>query len=178
MFASCLVRVVTRMRLIPIFLCSLLPAGCGDVVDPAVANLQKKLVVESVPSGEVSVQNARKAVRENKTAEQINVVVRGRINAGELPPWETGKAAFVMTDATGHSGKEEHDPHTCPFCSRNIQEMMVRVEFRDEQDQLLSVDARQLFNVIENQLVVVEGRGTINDSDILVLNASHIYIKR
>jgi hypothetical protein len=153
-------------------------AGCGDGVDQRIQDLRARLVATSVPEGEVPVPEARKAVQAANPPGPVSIVVRGRINAGELPPWETGKAAFMLTDATGHDGDETHDPHTCPFCSRNIEDMMARVEFLDDKGQVIAVDSRNLFDVKEHQLVVVKGKGVINDSGILILTADSLYVKR
>jgi hypothetical protein len=153
-------------------------SGCEKPLDPRIVDFRKTFEAATVPAGETPVPEARKAAKVVQPPAPVKVVVRGRINAGESPPWESGKSAFVITDAAGHDGDESHNPHTCPFCSRNIQDLLVRVEFTDKSGQLIPLDARELLNVTEFQLVVVEGMGMINESDILVLNATQIYVKR
>ena len=105
-----------------------------------------------------------------------DVVIRGRIHAGDLPPWENGKAAFVLTDATGHEGEDDdHDPHTCPFCSRNINDYLAKVTF--EQDgNIVDIDSRDLFKVAEKQLVIIKGQARIDTDDLLSVTADGIYV--
>lgn len=165
--------------LLPVLLAGLLlPVGCGESVSPAVAAARQKFLAEAPPAGELSISKIRSQLKSGELSAEAPFVVRARINAGEMPPWGTGTASFVITDATGHDGDEEHDPHSCPFCSRNIQDSIAQVHFLDEQGQLIATDSRELFDLQENQLVVLRGTGRIDEADTLVIRAEQMYVRR
>ena len=158
---------------------SLLLSGCGDSVSAETAAVRRQFLTESAPSGEVSIAEIRQKLKSGELKSDATFVVRARINAGDMPPWGTGTASFIVTDATGHDGDEEHDPHTCPFCSRNIQDSLAQVHFVDESGSLLPVDSRELFDLQEKLLVVVRGTGRISESDdMLVITAQQMFVKR
>lgn len=155
-------------------------SGCEDAANPTdtarIDALRQQLISKSVLDGERMVSDVRKQLQ-SEGVEQIDVVLKGRINAGkEASPWEPGKAAFVLTDAIGHEGEADHDPHTCPFCSRNINDYLVMVSFLDDDGQLIDIDSRKLFDVAEKQLVYVKGAARIDaDDDLLYLDAVKLH---
>lgn len=155
-------------------------SGCDDAPEMTgtvdVKSLQQQLISESPLENEQMVSEIRKQL-EAEGVEEVDVVVKGRINAGkEDSPWEPDKAAFVLTDAIGHEGEQDHDPHTCPFCSRNINDYLVMVSFPDDDGQLIDVDSRELFKVTDNQLVYVKGTAEIDPDDgLLYLNAVQLH---
>lgn len=153
-------------------------AGCGDSTDPRVLALRSQFLVEQPPVTERPVPDIRKDLQSGELKPATPFVVRARINAGEAPPFANGKAAFIVTDATGHDGDESHDPHECPFCKRDIKSVVALVEFADAQGQTLSVDSRELFDVKEFDLLVIEGTGRFNDDDMLVIAARKLFVKR
>ena len=154
--------------------------GCEDVSDQAeqvgLKTLQQKLISHSVLDGEQMVSEVRKQLQAEDVTD-VEVVLKGRINAGkEGSPWEPGKAAFVLTDAIGHEGESDHDPHECPFCSRNINDYLVMVSFLDDDGQLIEVDSQKLFDVSEKQTVYVAGTARIDpDDDLVYLDAAKIF---
>ena len=150
--------------------------GC-ESTDPEVLALRQKLVLSTAPSGATTVSKIRTALIEPDAAAEIDVVLRGRIWAGELPPWENGKAAFVLTDAAGHDGDDDHDPHSCPFCSRDIDDYVAAIRFHTEDGIVIPIDSRELFDVKEKQMVIIKGRGSINDQRLKV-DATNIFIVR
>ena len=153
-------------------------SGCTDSVSADARAARQKYLAEKMPTGEVAVSSIREKMKAGELSAGTPFVVRARINAGEMPPWGTGTASFVITDATGHDGDEEHNPHACPFCSRNIQESMAQVHFLDESGTLINSDSRELFDLIENQLVIIQGTGRIDESDVLVIDAQQMYVQR
>lgn len=182
-------------------------SGCGeDGPDAAVNRWRSELLLESSPSGESPIEKVRKRIKgdnvevtdtqvtsdgqaddtgelpeDDRVAGKGSIeefVLLGRINAGDAPPWERGKAAFLLTDATGSHGDPDHNPFECPFCSRNIQDFTARVEFRDESGELVPVDSRELFDVSEDQVVLVRGTGSIDASDMLIVRATGIFVRR
>jgi hypothetical protein len=166
------------LQLLPAVIMLLAVAGCGESVDPKIQALRDRLIVTTAPEGEASFKSFRKILEADDGPAEVSVVLRGRIHAGDIPPWEPGKAAFAFTDATGHDGEDDHDPHTCPFCSRNIKDYLADVYFRSADGNVIDVDSRELFEVKEKQIVVVEGVAEIGPDHRLVVNASRIYVRR
>lgn len=152
--------------------------GCGESVDPEVASLQKQLVLSTTPGESKSISSIRTALAQDGAEQEIDVVIRGRINAGDLPPWEPDQAAFILTDATGHEGEKDHDPHTCPFCSRSINDYLAKVRFHQPDGSVVGIDSRTLFDVQEKQLVVITGKASIDSEDLLAVSADGIYVVR
>lgn len=155
-------------------------SGCDDAPEMTdtvdVELLQQQLISESLLEDEQMVSEIREQLAA-EGVEEIDVVVKGRINAGkEDSPWEPDKAAFVLTDAIGHEGEQDHDPHTCPFCSRNINDYLVMVSFLDDDGQLIDIDSRKLFNLTDNQLIYVKGTARIDaDDNLMYLDADKLH---
>jgi hypothetical protein len=56
--------------------------------------------------------------------------------------------------------------------------MMALVEFHDESGKLISTDARELFDVKDFELLVIEGTGEFDTEDVMVMTASAMSIVR
>ena len=151
-------------------------AGCGKGDDPAVMAQRKKFMLASEPTGALSIADAKKSVKE-----QSEVVLVGRINAGDAEPWDQGKTAFMVSEAPdpkSHSHASAKDAENCPFCKRRLANApMAIVEFLGDDGKVLPIDARQLLGVEKNQVVVVRGAGRINELDQLVVSAQGIHVK-
>jgi len=50
------------------------------------------------------------------------------------------------------------------------------VEFLDEREEKLHIDARELFGVEKDQLVVVRGRPSVDNYGYLIVTADGIYL--
>jgi len=151
-------------------------SGCADSASAEVQELRQRLLVTTPPQGEVSISSVRAKLESGELAADSEVVVRGRINAGEVPPWAEGRAEFIITDATGHDGDEDHDPHECPFCKRNIMDSMAQVRLSGNDGKTIPIDTRELLSVQERSLLVIRGKVMQDDSEMLVLNADQIHI--
>ena len=157
---------------------SVLLTGCGGSVSAEIQALRSRFLATAPPDGAAAISAIRAKRKKGELTADDRIVVRCRINAGDMPPWETGAASFVVTDATGHNGDKEHNPHTCPFCSRDIINSIARVQFHDPQGVVIATDARELFDLRENQLVVLSGTGQFDDTDHLVIVADQMFVKR
>lgn len=151
-------------------------SGCSDGASPEVRALRSKFLTKSEPTQPAAFSEVRQELDPTKP-----VVIVGRIGVPDQEPWVTGRAAFTVRDATdekpgGHGGKN-HDPATCPFCKRKASqpEAMAIVQFLDERGEVLGIDARELFDLAENQRVVVQGRASLAD-ETLVVSAETLYI--
>jgi hypothetical protein len=168
---------MSRFVWLPLVTILALP-GCGDGLSSEVQVIRDGVMTPTAPDGERPIPEVRKELQDGTLKTDKPFVVRARINAGDFPPFADGVAAFVVTDATGHDGDEEHNPHECPFCKRDINSVIARVEFRQQDGKLIETDARELFNLKEFDLLVIEGTGAIGEDDMLVIQASKIFNKR
>ncbi|MBW3600805.1 MAG: hypothetical protein KY475_26505 [Planctomycetes bacterium] len=170
------------------FLCCLLwliasatLAGCSSDStgeDPQVAVHRARLLLAEEPAGTETIVKARQALTANG-----KVVILGRIAAGDLSPWDEGKAAFLVSDAAAILDEHGHGPcqdDTCHFCKgkTSITDTLAIVQCQDDRGEVLPIDARTLLGVEENQLVVVCGRGELDELGNLVIAAEGIYIRR
>lgn len=159
-------------------LLTLAVSGCGESVSPEILALRTAHLLVEVPAGEQTIAKVREQLKSGEATAESEFVIKGRINAGDMPPWGTGTASFVVTEAIGHDGDEEHDPHKCPFCSRDIQNNIAQVHFQDGDGKLIQIDSRELFDLKQFQLVVVRGTAEIDDSDTLVIHARQMHVTR
>ncbi len=153
-------------------------SGCGEGIDPEIAALRQQFLVDSPLATERPVADVRKDLKSGSLKPDDDFVIRARINAGDFPPFAQGMAAFVVTDATGHDGDESHNPHECPFCKRDIKNVIARVEFTDNARKVIKIDANVLFDVKEFDLLLIQGTGRFDDDDTLIINAKKLFVKR
>lgn len=151
--------------------------GCSTE-DPAIVAVRTQFLSTTAPSGEQPIPSAHKGLTDGTLKSDSIITVRARINAGDFPPFAEGLAAFVVTDATGHDGDETHNPHECPFCKREIDLQMARVQFTDNAGQVLKTDARTLFDLKEFDLIVVQGSAKFDAEKSLIITAQKLFIKR
>ncbi len=157
------------------FAASCLFAGCGESVDLRTSGLRQELMLTSIPGEATPVGEIRKALKADGAPDSIDAIVRGRIYIGDSSPWETGKAAFVMTDAAGHDGEKDHDPHTCPFCKTHIEDYFMFVSFPGDDCKTIEIDSRELFGVNEKQRVFVTGKATLNEANEVIFEGSRLF---
>ncbi len=155
---------------------ALLCSGCSGSVSDGVAAMREQWLVQTPPTGATPISEIKSRRAAGELEAGGAVVIRARINAGEMSPWIQDQAAFVVTDATGHDGSENHDPHQCPFCRRDIMDHIALVRCTAADGQLVPVDARQLLGVTEGELLVVQGTIGDGDADELAIDAQRVHI--
>ncbi len=172
-------RVVSVIALLTLAL----TLGCQRQ-DGRVAELRKQLVLAEEPAGARSIESALEEAQASEAEDLGEVVLVGRIGAGEFEPWAEGQAAFLMSEAvpeTEHAATPGHDPANCPFCRRRAEKaasFTALVQFRDERGEVLSIDARQLLGVEQNQVVVVRGKARVDKVGTLIVAADAIHVRR
>jgi hypothetical protein len=161
------------------FMATILAAASGcNRGNAEVEALRNRLVLADEPSGATTIADSRDKI----DAEQ-DVVIVGKIGAGEFQPWAEGQAAFLMSEApadNAHASSPGHDPATCPFCRRRAEKaasVTALVQFRDENGELLPIDARELLGVSQDQVVVVRGKGHVDKLGVLVVAATGIHVR-
>ncbi|GAA5508848.1 hypothetical protein [Novipirellula caenicola] len=107
------------------------------------------------------------------------VVLAGKIDAGDLDPFEPGKATFVLSelpDAEHAAGDPDH-ANNCPFCKRKLKNApKVVVRFVDESGELIARDAQTMLGVKKGDTVVVKGVAEYQEAiNMIQINAESIY---
>ena len=169
--------------------------GCGSSVDPKLlAELRAKYVLAEEPADAQGVIDLNESIQS-----ETPVVVVGVIG-GVSDPWTKGKASFILVDpsaeaveeptseaaqetATGHDpkahGGKDHDPATCPFCSKKlVEQKLVLVEFVDASGKVVPVDARTLFELETSQMVVVRGQARKDVTGHVIVAANGLHVRR
>jgi hypothetical protein len=136
-----------------------------------------KYLLAEEPDGAVGVIAARESVKDGEP-----VVVVGRIG-GAANPWIGGRAAFTLLDASksvvaegADSGGNEICTGDCCAIERAACTMLVKVV--NENGRVLPIDSRQLFGVATNDMVVVRGNASKDDSGNVVLLANGVHVRR
>ena len=148
--------------------------GC-TAADSQFDSQRARYMLEDEPLGAVGVLDLRESI----SGEQ-NVVVVGQIG-GTSEPWSQGEATFVIADPIAMIEGEGHpELCDCPFCRKATEESegLALVQFLDERGRILPVDARQLFDVAKNQMVVVRGRARLDELGYLIVSADGLYVRR
>jgi len=148
--------------------------GCGP---DAGTSPRSDLVLDDAPPGEaVSITEASETL-----ADPGPVTLVGRIDAGDLEPFEQGKATFVLSEMPDpeHAGGDPDHADNCPFCKRRLQNApKAVVRFLDEGGEVIAEDARQLLGVEKQDVVIVSGSGHFQpDLDTLLIDAETAYVR-
>jgi hypothetical protein len=107
-----------------------------------------------------------------------SVVVVGRIFAGDMEPWDTGKASFLIAELPDEGHGEGHDADNCPFCKRKAAKAPTAiVQFVDAAGQVIPIDARKLFGVDKKDVVVIRGQATAGELRAMVVTATDMHIR-
>jgi hypothetical protein len=108
-----------------------------------------------------------------------SVVVVGRIFAGDMEPWDTGKASFLIAELPDDGHGEGHDADNCPFCKRKaVKAPTAIVRFVDAAGQVIPIDARKLFGVDKKDVVVIRGQAVAGELRAMVVTATDMHIRR
>jgi len=132
--------------------------GCGQPStagnDAAIASIDKaKFILAEEPDEAVGVIIAREDAKDKD-----DIVLLGRIG-GRKNPWIDGRSAFMVIDAAMTvvaDGTESAEGEVCldDCCAALRKDMTTLVKIVDEKGRTLPVDARKLFDLAENDMVV------------------------
>ena len=154
-------------------------SGCTSSTSAPTAAGAKVLLDEepSEPGGIVDLKSALIT----GLAPAGRTTIAGRVVSGQ--DWETDQASFLVRDLQADSDHEhDHgagDHSDCAFCQAKEKQTgaMALLRVVDEQGKTFEMDARELLGLEENQVVVADGAGEIDDDGTLVFAASKIYIR-
>ena len=124
----------------------------------------------------------------------VEVVMLGNIGGLANPwadthreyPFAKTKAVIYLADPEAVIENEEaghkHAPgEECAFCAAHAADKadkLAIVQFVDEKGKVLPTDARQLFDVKEQDSVVVSGKARVTAGGILVVEARGLYVRK
>lgn len=126
--------------------------------------------------------------------EEMDVVLIGVVGGIPNPseqsnpefPFSPGQAMFFLADSEAVAKLEEHGHHhapgeECAFCAAHAADataLVAAVQFADEHGKVLPVDARDLFDLQENQTVVVTGKARVKSGGIMMVDATGLFARR
>jgi hypothetical protein len=146
--------------------------GCGVANTAQQESHQSEFVLNAEPGGALDVLDVRENAKDGQ-----QVVVLGRIGGG-IKPWFDGRAAFLVTDERVQGCEDGHCGAECAACARELAEASTMVKFLDANQKVVTVDARELLGLKEQQVVVVRGTANRDASGNLSIAATGVYVRR
>ena len=160
--------------------------GCGQqpsstmltTSDNEVAIDKNKYLLKTEPEDVVGVITLREEAKD-----QDPVVLVGRIG-GRRNPWIKGRCAFTVIDASMSvvaDGQESGQDQVCldDCCASLRTTCTLLVKIVDENGNPLAIDTRKLFDVKENDMVVVKGTVHRDEAEgTCVVAAQGIYLRQ
>jgi hypothetical protein len=101
-------------------------------------------------------------------------------------PFSTHYAVFFLADPQAvaehaESGHVHAPGEECAFCASHAEEnseLFAMVRLVDENGKVIPVDVREMFDVTENDTVVVKGSAQILEGGMMIVKASGIYVRK
>ena len=162
-------------------------SGCGDA--PAVQSRTAaaedqidgaKYMLAEEPDDAIGVIDARQSASDGAP-----LTVVGRIG-GTSSPWVDGRAAFTLLDASlvlvaeGADAGDSGDGQICmgDCCAAERAHATMLVKILADNGRVMEVDSRDLLRIAENDMVVVRGKATKDNSGNVALIADAVFIRR
>ena len=152
--------------------------GCSPAEDPQVTQYRSALLLSEEPAGSVTIEDARSNIEST-----TDVVLTGRIGARDLPNWWIdGSASFYIsegTDGSHYNAGPDHDPSTCPFCRRKwkVEDSMAIIHLVDASGHRVTLNANNLLDVEEGDVVVVRGSAKLDESGFLAVESDGVFVR-
>jgi hypothetical protein len=101
-------------------------------------------------------------------------------------PFSTNFAVFFLADPQAVAENAEaghvHAPgEECAFCAAHAEEnseQFAMVRLLDEKGKIIPIDVREMFDITDNDTVVVKGSAQIVEGGMLVVKATGIYVRK
>ncbi|TWU33791.1 hypothetical protein [Novipirellula artificiosorum] len=149
-------------------------SGCDQESRPDEGAVDSRYVLASEPADAKTPTELKDTL-----VDAADVVVAGRIDAGDLEPFEEGKATFVLTQLADeeHAQGDPDHANKCPFCKRELLNApKVVVEFRDDDGIVIAQDARQMLGIRKGDAVVVVGTADYQEPiNMIQVNATGVF---
>lgn len=146
--------------------------------NPEAAQYRQALVLKEEPTGSVTIEDARSQIDS-----QSEVVLTARIGTREMPQWwKQGTASFYVSEATDGSHYNvtpDHDPNTCAFCRHkwNVEDSMAIVHLINDAGEPIPIEAPELLEIQDGDVIVVQGTASLDDSGFLVVRSNGVFLK-
>lgn len=123
----------------------------------------QSLVLAAMPEGEVTTPTDIKELE----GEAKSTVLAGRIDAGDMDPFQPGEISFMISQLSdeGHGEGDPEHADNCPFCKRKLANApKAIVQFRGADGNVLTGDARQTLSLEKGDVVYVTGTAQYNSA--------------
>ena len=135
------------------------------------------LVLDSMPEGQVMTPTEIEELGSGETS----VILAGRIDAGEVDPFQPGELSFMISQLPdeGHGADDPEHADNCPFCARRLANApRAIIQFRGPDGNVLSGDARQVLSLEKGDVVYVTGMAQYNPAvNTVLVNATGVFRK-
>ena len=154
-------------------------AGNGD--GPSESG--KSYLLSTEPSPSLGVVELKTSLTSGLAAEGETAIIIGRVGGGQNPTWDTSQASFLLRDLKLEIQSHDHggDHENCKFCQAEKAkelESMALLQVVDANDKVVSTDARKLLGVKEDDVIVAQGVGEVDEVGNFIFSASKLYIRR
>lgn len=158
--------------------CLFLMAGCtGAPSGPTEEG--KSFLLSAEPSAAENVVDLKSQVATGLSFGETTIV--GRVGGGKDATWDVEHATFLIRDLGLKTEAHDHgDDHECQFCQAEKAkelESMALVRIVDSTAKVIATDARVLLGVQEDQVVVAQGTGSLDESGTFVFDATKVFIR-
>ena len=155
--------------------------GCSESAGPLAAG--QAVLLSAEPEGCEGIDALKSSMMTGLNPDGTAILV-GRVGSGEDESWDPDKAAFMVRDLAlqiekhddGHGGSGHDDCAFCKAAKEKALESMALVQVVDEDGGVIQIDARKLLGLKEDQVIVAEGQGVLEDGT-LVFNAKKVFIR-
>lgn len=174
-------------RIAGLFICILAASvfwyGCSGApsAGPTAEGLAALLDAEPAdPSGVVELKSS---IITGLAAMDGSTAIVGKVLSGQ--DWDIDKATFMVRELpSDDEAAHDHgdgDHSECAFCqAKEGKDMasMALVRIVNEAGEVLPIDARKLLGLQENDIIVAQGSGSIDDDGTLSFTTSKLFIRR
>ena len=155
--------------------------GCTGSTSNGPSAEGAKLLMVAEPADPMGVMELKSSMITGIAPMDDSTAIVGRIASGQ--DWETDQAMFLIRDLQAESAHDHGDggDHSdCAFCKAKEKETgsMALVRVVDAEGKTIGSDARKLLGLAEEQVIVAQGVGTIDEDGTLVFAASKIFIRK
>ena len=159
--------------------------GCGDVAD-SVSDVSEgtaktsgfdadSVWLASKPPGDVITPTAVKEAE----GEALVATVAGRIDAGDMSPFQSGQLAFMLSQLpeAGHESDDPDHADNCPFCKRKLANApKAIVQWVGDDGSVLAGDVQAALGLKKGEVIWATGKAQyIAAVNTVIIDASGLY---
>lgn len=159
--------------------------GCTDSSSGSPTAEGRAMLLEAEPADPSSVVDMKSAIMMGAVSVDSPAILVGKVLGGQ--DWETDQASFLIRDLAAEAADAENghahtdgDHSDCVFCQAKKKkdlESLALVQIVNEEGALVGSDARKLLGLKENDIVVAQGSGQLEEDGTLVFSAAKIFIR-